>query len=323
VAEKKPEEKKPATDAKDAAKLLADLEKAADELRGHRFAARGEWADAVKQYERAKSNREVLSRAQAAAGQKEAAEKTARQAATADKNQAYPRANLVDVLQRIGKDDEAGKEFAELRRVGGEMDLNLPVVKRLQPVIEREKIAGDWRIKPTWSDDTAKRPELDSLGPVRWSPSAAPKLGELVNAEGKRVRWDDYRGRPVVLVFYLGRSCLHCVEQLKKLAPEAGKFREAGIELLGVSTDTPDALQTSWTSFSSDGTFPFPLTSDAELKNFRAYGAYDDFERQPLHATVLVDGQGRILWQDIGAEPFNDVKFLLGEARRQLSFARP
>ncbi|MBS0210390.1 MAG: redoxin domain-containing protein [Planctomycetes bacterium] len=334
AAAKQPDEKKPADaknavadkktdDGKNASKLVTDLERAIDELRGHRATSEEQWDEALKHLERAKVSREVLSRANLAAGKRDEAEKLARQAATADKDQAYPRANLVDVLNRLEKHDEAAKELAELRRVGGKMDLDLPVIARIASVIAREKLSGDWRTKPTDATDVGVRPQLDSLGPVTWTPPAAPKLGEFTTAEGKKLRWDDYRGKPVVLVFYLGKSCLHCVEQLKKFAPAAGKFRDAGIELLGVSTDGPEALETSWTSFASDGEFPFPLVSDAGMERFKAYGAYDDFERVPLHATVVVDGRGRIVWQDIGAEPFTDVDFVLKEARRQLSFPRP
>jgi hypothetical protein len=33
----------------------------------------------------------------------------------------------------------------------------------------------------------------------------------------------------------------------------------------------------------------------------------------------LLDGRGRIRWQDTGPDPFMDVKFLLGETRRLLA----
>ena len=65
--------------------------------------------------------------------------------------------------------------------------------------------------------------------------------------------------------------------------------------------------------------FPIPLASDARLGVFKRYHAYDDFEKLPLHATFLVDGRGMIRWQDIGAEPFGDVKFLLTESKRLLA----
>jgi hypothetical protein len=59
------------------------------------------------------------------------------------------------------------------------------------------------------------------------------------------------------------------------------------------------------------------------MEVFRAYRAFDDFEGKPLHGTFLIDGAGCVLWQDIGAEPFGDPDFLLGEARRLLEIHRP
>ena len=64
---------------------------------------------------------------------------------------------------------------------------------------------------------------------------------------------------------------------------------------------------------------PFPLVSNAELDVFKAYRCYDDFEKQPLHGTFLIDGQGLVLWQDVGFEPFMEVDFLLKESQRLLA----
>jgi hypothetical protein len=57
------------------------------------------------------------------------------------------------------------------------------------------------------------------------------------------------------------------------------------------------------------------------LNTFKAYRAYDDFEQMPLHGTFLVDRNGKVRWQDIGYEPFKDLKFLLAESRRLLGLS--
>ena len=64
---------------------------------------------------------------------------------------------------------------------------------------------------------------------------------------------------------------------------------------------------------------PIPLVSNAELDVFKAYRCYDDFEKQPLHGTFLIDREGLVLWQDISYEPFMEVDFLLKESQRLLS----
>ena len=60
--------------------------------------------------------------------------------------------------------------------------------------------------------------------------------------------------------------------------------------------------------------------SDAKLEAFKAWRAYDDFEKMPLHGTFLVDATGLVRWQDIGFEPFMEPEFLLSEAKRLLRF---
>ena len=58
------------------------------------------------------------------------------------------------------------------------------------------------------------------------------------------------------------------------------------------------------------------------MKTFKAFRAHDDFEQQPLHGTFLIDGDGRIRWQDISFQPFMETKFLLGEAQRLLNLPK-
>ena len=50
--------------------------------------------------------------------------------------------------------------------------------------------------------------------------------------------------------------------------------------------------------------------------------SYDDFEKMALHGTFLLDREGRIVWQDIGADPYTDVEFLLAEAKRLLALGK-
>lgn len=237
-------------------------------------------------------------------------------------SQVAPLARAVDVLARANRRDQAREHFEILRALAGEAELDNPLLARLAPWAAELAGSADWRVPASPPTDLGPRPPLDSLGPPLWAPAAAPAW-ELANAAGKPLKLDDYRGRPVLLIFYLGVSCLHCVEQLEKFAPRASEFEAQGISLVGISSETPTQLQAAEARFlGSDGAaFPIPLLADENRVAFRAYRAYDDFEDEPLHATVLVDAQGWIRWQDVSYEPFTEVDFLLGEARRIL--ARP
>ena len=110
------------------------------------------------------------------------------------------------------------------------------------------------------------------------------------------------------------------MEQLNEFTPATEKFKNLGVEIVAVSTDTVTGLKQTFPDVAlSVKQFPFPLVSDARLGTFKAYRAYDDFEETPLHGTFLIDGKGKIRWQDISYEPFTAVDFLLEEAERLLA----
>ena len=163
--------------------------------------------------------------------------------------------------------------------------------------------------------DAGQRPSLDDLGPFRWQPSPASDWS-LADAKGRHVSLHDYRGKAVIVIFYLGRGCPHCIAQLEAFEPMAGAFAAAEISLVGISTDSAEGLRQ--TLQKTKAPFHFPLVSDHDLKVFKAYRAYDDFEHMPLHGTFLIDGDGLVRWQDISFQPFRETKFLLAETQRLL-----
>ncbi len=162
---------------------------------------------------------------------------------------------------------------------------------------------------------------MDSLGPFRWEPVTAPAWA-LEDERGAVHSSKDYAGSSVLLIFYLGSGCVHCIEQLNSFGPFADRFRESGFPIVAVSTDSREKLGKTLEKAKERGGFPFPVVADPDLTTFKAFGAYDDFEEQPLHGTFLIDGRGRVMWQDISYEPFDKAEWLLGEARRLKAFRR-
>ena len=96
------------------------------------------------------------------------------------------------------------------------------------------------------------------------------------------------------------------------------EFRNAGIDIIAISSDDAAGLKQSITNYKGSE-IPFPLVADKSLETFKSYRCFDDFEQQPLHGTFFIDGAGQVRWQDISYEPFQDTKFLLSEAKRLLS----
>ncbi|MBW3597454.1 MAG: redoxin domain-containing protein [Planctomycetes bacterium] len=296
---------------------IRDLERATWELQGHQLTADGKPQEAHERLKKAGGVDPVyLARVELAAGKLEEAEKNLRRHVDSHKNEVVPLAGLIDLLWTAGKQKEAGDLFDELRKVAWAADLDAPPLERLSRIAQQLGLPEDWRQRPEPPNDLGERPDLDSLGPFRWQPSPAPTW-TLQNAEGRDISLTDYRGRPVVVIFYLGFGCLHCVEQLQAFAPQAEAYKQAGIELVAIGSDDHEGLCRSIENY--DGhPFSFPLLSDPELRVFQAYRCYDDFESLPLHGTFLIDGEGKVRWQDISYEPFMDHAFLLKEAKRLL-----
>jgi peroxiredoxin len=258
--------------------------------------------------------KEVLARAQLRAGEKDKAEKTAKQAAEGAEGQAVPWAAYAEILLELGKRKEAEEAWKKAAPVVRHADPGLPVLKRLEALAASVKV-----------DLPADKPaveQIEKLGPLAWNPPAAPRL-ILPDAEGHPLSLEPAGDSPVLLIFYLGSKCAHCVQQLAKFTALAGEYHKANLSIFAVSSETREqlALQHAAKGVTSH---PFPLLADPELKLFKEYRCYDDFEKTPLHGTFLVDadkaGHARIRWQDISYDPFMEAQFLLEECKRLLSF---
>ncbi|HMJ63992.1 MAG TPA: redoxin domain-containing protein, partial [Candidatus Binatia bacterium] len=261
--------------------------------------------------------KERLARIHLQLGDEDKAMKVAKEAVSGATNQVQVLANYVDILARCDKESEAKEQFEKLRGMASQAYLDLPVFKRLQPLAKSLDLKRDWRLPYKPSTDVGERPPLDKLGPFRWAPSPAPEW-VLRDSDDKKVSLKDYQGHPVVVIFYLGAGCLHCIQQLNAFAPVVADYRDAGISIVAVSTESVEDLKNTLGKSKSGDGFPYPIVSNEKLDVFKAYRAYDDFEKMPLHGTFLVDGNGLVRWQDINYEPFTATKFLLDEARRLL-----
>jgi peroxiredoxin len=158
--------------------------------------------------------------------------------------------------------------------------------------------------------------DLETLGPKTWLPSPAPEFA-LADTKDATVTLSSFRGKPVVLLFYLGNACTHCKDQLRAFAKEKKAFDDLGAAVLAVSADTPEANR-AFLSGPDGPAIPFTLLSDPERKAAKLFGAHDTFEDIPLHGVVIVDSMGKVRWSRATAEPFTDVAFVLSETARMM-----
>ena len=82
------------------------------------------------------------------------------------------------------------------------------------------------RARPVWPGD---------LGAVRRRPrstSPTPRASDLT--------LDQFRGKNVILTFYLGAGCAHCVKQVKDLAERSDEWARLDTVVITVSQDEPE-----------------------------------------------------------------------------------
>ncbi|WP_166442832.1 redoxin domain-containing protein [Phragmitibacter flavus] len=150
----------------------------------------------------------------------------------------------------------------------------------------------------------------------------APDL-ELPDKSGTLYTLSQFRGKPVLVIFFLGQGCAHCVEQLQKFKPQIPAFEKEGIRVVGIGTDSVEKLAEGLGKGPElNPDLPYLLLADPKMDAFKKWRCYDEFAVEPLHGTFLMDGDGRILWSDISHDPYVHAEFLVGECRRLLALPR-
>ncbi len=223
------------------------------------------------------------------------------------RNDGFALAGLIEAYSAIGEKEQARDAYARLLYVWSDADANLRWM-------ERAKSFG-LEAKPKDTSPVAqrsyKRTTLEQFGPSIWEPYNAPQLDAL-DATGKRVTLADFRGKNVLLIFYLGDECPHCMLQLREVTKRYGELKGTNTEVLAISSDKPEENAET----NKKGELPFRLLSDANFENAHRYKSFDDFEEIALHSTILIDKFGRVHWARSGGDPFMDFNFLIKEIQR-------
>ena len=224
-------------------------------------------------------------------------------ALTLVKNDLFALSGLVRAYAASGDKAKAQDAMARLLFLSADADKDLPII--------RCAIATGITATPRDSSPEPQRnflrTSLEKFGPHEWKPYDAPAL-DVKDSKGERVTLADYRGKNVILVFYLGTECPHCMRQLHDLG---NKHLDATV--LAVSSAPPEKNAEALKNL---GDLPIRLLSDDHYANARRFHSYDDFEEMELHSTILIDKSGRVYWARTGGEPFGDMAFLAKQLER-------
>ncbi len=158
--------------------------------------------------------------------------------------------------------------------------------------------------------------------PTQEHPLFGHRAPALVLRDTSGKTWDlgaEVSDGPVVVVFYLGSTCVACVTHMVELDAAMSRFRASGTRVIAVSGDAPEFSLERIHRF---GGFQIPLLSDPDHATALAYGVWkplpgaDKDDGEPLHGTFIVDREGLVRWAYVGDRPFGDIEALLRELSR-------
>lgn len=107
-------------------------------------------------------------------------------------------------------------------------------------------------------------------------PDTMPAVGDLApafsapTADGSTVSLADYRGQWVLLYFYPKDDTPGCTKQACNLRDNFGALQDAGVIVLGVSSDD----LASHERFAEKYDLPFPLLADPDKEILESYGTW-------------------------------------------------
>lgn len=232
------------------------------------------------------------------------------------RNDIFALAGLVEARHALGQRAEAERALQQLLFTASGADKGLPLLERA--------LSTGLKVQPK---DYSPRPQrnyaqlsLERFGPAAWEPHDAPALN-VNDPDNKPVQLSEYQGKNVILVFYLGRECIHCMDQLKKIQGKKDDWSRLDAAVLAVSPNPPagNAQLIKGAGYSA---IRF-LSDSQDRANARRFRSYDDFEEMEVHSTILIDKKGRVHWGTTGGAPFEDMAFLVKQLERMNQSVTP
>lgn len=109
----------------------------------------------------------------------------------------------------------------------------------------------------------------------------------LPSTGGGTVSLADYRGRPVVLVFYPGDDTPVCTKQLNSYNDGLSEFETLDAQVLGISAQSIESHE----KFSGKHGFKFPLLADTDKAVAASYGTLGPIGF-PRRSVFIIDADG-------------------------------
>lgn len=205
----------------------------------------------------------------------------------------FPRAlhDLEQDFARLASDIPEGPQKKALSVLHGiVMEVWRSIERDHAPVagVSTQDVADLWRGAPAMEGEAVNEPL-----PVG---SEAPDFA-LPDASGNTVRLRDFRGRPVVLVFYPLDWSPGCSQHLDLYQQELDGFSARGAQVLGISVDSIYS-HGAWAAVRG---VSIPLLSDFHPKGevARRYQVWREDDGFTERALYVIDPEGRITYSHI------------------------
>jgi len=153
----------------------------------------------------------------------------------------------------------------------------------------------------TASPATNQSPEIKQKAVVKEKSAAKPQVNypqapnfELVDANGKKIRLSDFKGKVVILDFW-ATWCAPCRMEIPGYVDLYKKYNDRGLEIIGISLD-----RDGWTPvrpFMKQYNINYPIVI-GDMDIVQAYGGI-----QSIPTTFIINRNGEVVERKIGARP--------------------
>jgi len=110
--------------------------------------------------------------------------------------------------------------------------------------------------------------------------------------EIKKIKFSDYRGKWMILVFYPGDFTFVCPTELEELGRLYGDFQKEGAEVFGVSKDTVYVHKAWHDNSPSIKNIKYPMVADPTGNMCREFGTLVESEGTSLRGSFIIDPDG-------------------------------
>jgi peroxiredoxin (alkyl hydroperoxide reductase subunit C) len=115
------------------------------------------------------------------------------------------------------------------------------------------------------------------------------ELEAFQNEKINKIKLSDYKGKWVVLLFYPADFTFICPTELEEAAEYYNDFKQAGAEILSVSTDTAWVHKAWHDESKAINKIQYPMVSDPTGALCKAFGTYIESEGLSQRGSFIID----------------------------------